>query len=332
MTVNINELSKNLIQRFVKKSSDDSLISLARGDIKKAKKDLDGADKAKKLLKKPINELSKDTLNKFITKALEKNAQNYVSGQVNKNIIQKHVKYTKVAHAKIEKKDQAELKKIMGESSVYQYIKNLVKRNKVNEIADVGTPASKNVPYGYYVVVKSLKKLGSGPHPTFGDAEMTSGGNPNHVVVKHIGGGKFHKVDYSDDKGRPYKGEIFDKTKLDDYARNPIHEDEIINETWKYLQYPSRDDAKKARDAHFNYRDENNMRTGNPCRHIGDGKLAYKGDFKGFLPPKKIKEDEAPTNAMGDSSSTQGPIQTFDPLLGAKKKKKILKRSIPKEI
>jgi hypothetical protein len=175
MTVNINELSKNLIQRFVKKSSDDSLISLARGDIKKAKKDLDGADKAKKLLKKPINELSKDTLNKFITKALEKNAQNYVSGQVNKNIIQKHVKYTKVAHAKIEKKDQAELKKIMGESAIHTYIKDAVKR-------------------------------------------------------------------------------------------------------------------------------------------------------------KSVVEDEAPTNAMGNSSSTQGPIQTFDPLLGAKKKKKILKRSIPKEI
>ena len=37
-----------------------------------------------------------------------------------------------------------------------------------------------------------------------------------------------------------------------------------------------------------------------------------------------MEENEgAPTNSMGASSSTQGPIQTFDPLL---KLKKILKR------
>lgn len=46
--------------------------------------------------------------------------------------------------------------------------------------------------------------------------------------------------------------------------------------------------------------------------------------LKNTLTSKNIKED-APTNAMGSSSSTQGtgPITTFDPKL---KKKKILKR------
>jgi hypothetical protein len=39
---------------------------------------------------------------------------------------------------------------------------------------------------------------------------------------------------------------------------------------------------------------------------------------------KKLKED-APTNSMGASSSSRGPIQTYDPLLGSKKKK-IIKR------
>ncbi len=43
----------------------------------------------------------------------------------------------------------------------------------------------------------------------------------------------------------------------------------------------------------------------------------------------KMDEDEAPTNAMGNSSSTQGPIQTFDPLLG--KKKKVPKKQVIEE-
>jgi hypothetical protein len=41
---------------------------------------------------------------------------------------------------------------------------------------------------------------------------------------------------------------------------------------------------------------------------------------------KSIMEDgEVPTNAMGASSSTEGPIQTFDPILSKKK----MKRKIP---
>ena len=40
----------------------------------------------------------------------------------------------------------------------------------------------------------------------------------------------------------------------------------------------------------------------------------------------KIIKEQSPTNSMGGSSSAQGPIQTFDPLLGRKKKKKVLKR------
>lgn len=37
------------------------------------------------------------------------------------------------------------------------------------------------------------------------------------------------------------------------------------------------------------------------------------------------EDGEAPTNAMGASSSTQGPIQTFDPLLTKRK----IKRKVP---
>jgi len=35
-----------------------------------------------------------------------------------------------------------------------------------------------------------------------------------------------------------------------------------------------------------------------------------------------VKEEGVPTNAMGLSSSTSGPVQTYDPLLGDKDKRK----------
>ena len=39
------------------------------------------------------------------------------------------------------------------------------------------------------------------------------------------------------------------------------------------------------------------------------------------LDNKQVKEDmAAPANSMGASSSTSGPVQTFDPLLKIKKK------------
>lgn len=44
-----------------------------------------------------------------------------------------------------------------------------------------------------------------------------------------------------------------------------------------------------------------------------------------------IKEDEVPTNNIGGSSSTAGPVQTFDPLLSINTKKKrstVLKRKL----
>ncbi len=42
---------------------------------------------------------------------------------------------------------------------------------------------------------------------------------------------------------------------------------------------------------------------------------------------KEIKED-VPTNSMGASSSTSGPINTIDPLLFKKKVKGILRRKL----
>lgn len=68
-----------------------------------------------------------------------------------------------------------------------------------------------------------------------------------------------------------------------------------------------------------------------PCIHCGKSKLAHKAgsllcpkpgsfglnrtaeEFSSTTYQAKIVEDETPANAMGDSSSSQGPIVTFDP-------------------
>jgi hypothetical protein len=52
---------------------------------------------------------------------------------------------------------------------------------------------------------------------------------------------------------------------------------------------------------------------------------AKKKELESEKLPKRLKEDgEIPTNNMGDSSSTSGPIATFDPLVT--KIKKMLRR------
>jgi hypothetical protein len=60
-------------------------------------------------------------------------------------------------------------------------------------------------------------------------------------------------------------------------------------------------------------------------KHIKDQKKVKE---KKLFDESVIKEEE-PTNVMGNSSSSQGPIQTFDPLLG--NIKKIIKRKIKKK-
>jgi len=72
-----------------------------------------------------INELDNKTLDKFITKTLEKQMKSYISGKANQALIQKHRKFIFLAHDKIEKKDQSELKKIFGEG-----VESMGKRKK----------------------------------------------------------------------------------------------------------------------------------------------------------------------------------------------------------
>jgi hypothetical protein len=57
---------------------------------------------------------------------------------------------------------------------------------------------------------------------------------------------------------------------------------ESLIENWKYLQYNSSDEALHARKQHFA-----NGGGSNACRHLGDGKLAHKGEFHGPKPVKK---------------------------------------------
>jgi hypothetical protein len=73
---------------------------------------------------------------------------------------------------------------------------------------------------------------------------------------------------------------------------------EPLDETWKYHTYPDNTVARAAVKAHHEYRDEKGMASGNPARAMGNGKVAYKGEFKGPKPQKVSEAKEA--NYGGD--------------------------------
>jgi hypothetical protein len=68
-------------------------------------------------------------------------------------------------------------------------------------------------------------------------------------------------------------------------------EDLLAEDGWKYHQYASSEEARDARDAHFAWRSKDGMRNGNPARLLKDGKIAYKGEFRGPKPSKRVSED-----------------------------------------
>jgi hypothetical protein len=70
-----------------------------------------------------------------------------------------------------------------------------------------------------------------------------------------------------------------------------IHEGvESLDETWKYHTYPDNETARKAVKAHHEWRGEDGMASGNPARTMGNNKVAYKGEFKGPKPAKRVSE------------------------------------------
>lgn len=66
--------------------------------------------------------------------------------------------------------------------------------------------------------------------------------------------------------------------------------EETLDETWKYHTYPDNTVARAAVKAHHEFRDEKGMASGNPARAMGNGKVAYKGEFKGPKPQKQVVE------------------------------------------
>lgn len=66
--------------------------------------------------------------------------------------------------------------------------------------------------------------------------------------------------------------------------------EETLDETWKYHTYPDNTVARAAVKAHHEFRDEKGMASGNPARAMGNGKVAYKGEFKGPKPQKQVAE------------------------------------------
>ncbi|MDR3503048.1 MAG: hypothetical protein P4L79_10760 [Legionella sp.] len=88
-------------------------------------------------------------------------------------------------------------------------------------------------------------------------------------------------------------GEESEKTREQKLVKEQEYkmENGYLEESWKYHQYSSDDEARSARKAHFDWKDEKGQRSGNPCRHLRGGKLAYMGEFKGPKPTKKVQEE-----------------------------------------
>jgi len=70
--------------------------------------------------------------------------------------------------------------------------------------------------------------------------------------------------------------------------KNKGMKEEVLDETWKYHTYSSKEEANSARNAHHAWRDDNGKASGNPARLMPGNKVAYKGEFKG---PKPMKEE-----------------------------------------
>ena len=86
------------------------------------------------------------------------------------------------------------------------------------------------------------------------------------------------------------------------YKRKNMKE-EVLDETWKYHQYNSKEEASSAREAHHKWRDDKGMASGNPARLMPGNKVAYKGEFKG---PKPMKEETFDTEKEDKSVATYG--------------------------
>ena len=101
------------------------------------------------------------------------------------------------------------------------------------------------------------------------------------------------------------KEEVMSSVPLDHIKqaiREMNEELEPLDETWKYHTYPDNETARKAVKVHHEFRDEKGMASGNPARAMGNGKVAYKGEFKGPKPQKVSEAKES--NYGGDYQST----------------------------
>lgn len=102
-----------------------------------------------------------------------------------------------------------------------------------------------------------------------------------------------------------------------EYIKEAIREltEESLDETWKYHTYPDNNVARAAVKAHHEFRDEKGMASGNPARAMGNGKVAYKGEFKGPKPQKSVTEG-AGAAQPGQRVTIKTPPRMIDVLPG----------------
>ncbi len=82
---------------------------------------------------------------------------------------------------------------------------------------------------------------------------------------------------------------------------------ELNEESWKYLTYSSKEEARDAREKHFK------NQPNNPCRHVLGNRLAYKGTFGGPKPAKKetVGESKEVLSEIGDTEQGQKTLRSY---------------------
>jgi hypothetical protein len=91
----------------------------------------------------------------------------------------------------------------------------------------------------------------------------------------------------------------------------------LLNEQYKPAPTP----PKRARKPLRSFSDVTQKLGGRTPVIISPRKAESENNTEINTSQRKLRKEAAPTNSMGASSSSQGPIQTFDPILTGKQKR-----------
>ena len=292
--------------------------------------------------------LSKKTLDSYITKMLSKRVQMYIDGKVGSDMMMHHFKKVKVAQDKIDKKHATEIKKIFGESlqaKINEEDNIRIEKELTGRIHHINGKEIKHEKHHVHINDENIGNVEN----YISSSEKVSGKNKYQSSKSKI---KWY-TNPKQYEGKKYQGGVMGlpdkKYAIDMLIRNHKSLNENIKAGKWYEDNEINDDhIKKLADEYINsgiYKVRHlknnkisfwsNLDSLNPKLHKAEGERIQgsqdKNQFNKDLEAKRAGEEldrrkklqeDFPTNSMGASSSTSGPIQTFDPLLFTQERKK----------